>query len=266
MIKAILLDCDNTVWDRKTGEVFTVPKQRLHALPRYVKLAFCTNQTSVGRRYWMKTGGWGNPERLKGERAIRSMYERLVVQEMGFPAARLYMAFLCRGKNGWGPAERNAPEWNPDWVKPSPGMLRQAAMDLGVFPEECVYIGDDLDDDRPDSGAAANAGVQFYQAPDIWEDKEFWEGFKYTQARLFELEEVKKEKDLSAFMDRGKLTHSEIMANLNRIAANEFVPSTPWVYRGKEWAQEQARAAVAEGMLVKAAVVEAKKKKRGKRK
>lgn len=268
MIKAILLDCDNTVWNRKTGEVFAVPKARLHALPRYVRLAFCTNQTSVGKRHWMQVGEWGDPKRLKGERAIRSMYERLVVQDLGFPSAGLYMAFRCRGKQGWGPAPVTksglAPEWNPEWVKPNPGMLRQAAADLGVKTSECIYIGDDIDDDRPDSGAAAKAGMPFYQAPDVWDDRDFWEGFKYTQARLFELAEAEKEKDLSAFTER-KLGHEQVMANLNRIVVSEFVPVTPWVYRGREWAQEQAESAVSNGMLVSVPVVEAKKK-RGKRK
>jgi hypothetical protein len=262
MIKSILLDCDGTVWDRKTGEFFPVAKARLQALPKYVRVAFCTNQTSVGRRYWMKRGGFGDPTRLKGERAIRGMYDKLVREDLGLSDAPIYMAFRCRGKSGWSPAEKDTPEWDPEWVKPNPGMLKQAMKDLGLQASECVYIGDDTDEDQPDSGAARGANVVFHRAPQVWEDEAFWKGFAYKQQTLIDVP-VLKEKDLSAFMERGKLSHAEIMANLNRIAETPFVPVVSWTYRGREWAQQQAREALANAVV---ASVQPVSKKKGRRK
>lgn len=266
MIKALLLDCDYTVWDRKTEEVYDAAKQRLHSLPGYVRVAFCTNQTSVGSRYWMKKGGFGDPTKLKGEKAIRNLYNRIVQEELELRDAPIYMAFRKQGKGGtWGPAESDAPEWDKDWVKPGCGMLLQAMKDLGVTREEVVYIGDDSDEERPDSGAAKAAGVKFYKAPAIWGDESFWKGFGFTQQTMIEAPAML-EKDLSAFMDKnGKLSHAEIMANLERIAADPLknAPDVLPTYGGREGAQRAAALAIANSP--RSSAQPEVKKKRGKR-
>lgn len=273
MIKAVLLDCDGTVWNRTTGEVYLPAKERLHQLPRNVKKAFCTNQTSVGRRESMKRQGWGDHKKLRGSRAIKNMYDKLLM-DLELPEAPIYMAFRWKGKYGWGPVEEETPEWDKDWVKPGGGMLLQAAADFGLQPSECIYIGDDSDEEQPDSGAARSAGMKFYKAPDVWDDEQFWDGFKYHKVSMFDMDALRVSHDgeltgLLGAGERRKISQEEALRNLELVTGRIEAGDMPIVlpsYGGREGAMLAARAAIAASVAAHHEIISKEKPtKKGKR-
>lgn len=78
---------------------------------------------------------------------------------------------------------------NQRFCKPNPEYYRAIAADLGVFPEECLMIGND---EREDARAASEAGMNCFLVTDcLIECPDFhWEGMRGSFAQAVELLET----------------------------------------------------------------------------
>lgn len=166
MNKVWLFDVDRTltfgIGDAQLAKTAVVWLQK-HKPQR---VALCSNQGGVGLRYWMESGGFGDPAKYPTETAVRERMAKLAgqIQQITGGEARVYLAFSYLSQKGnWSPVpegQEDNPEWSQEWRKPNPGMLLQAAKDFGVDTSECTFVGD-MDTDK---AAAEAAGMAFEDA------------------------------------------------------------------------------------------------------
>lgn len=161
-MSVIIFDLDSTLAYRDYDTIAPAPAAWLREhRPRRVAIA--TNQGGVGLRYWMESGGFGEPEKYPMETAVRTRLATITdaVQAITGGQVRVYVAFRYYSQKGnWSPTPpgREAePEWSEAWRKPNPGMLLQAASDFGVALADCLYVGD-MDTDE---AAATAAGMAY---------------------------------------------------------------------------------------------------------
>ena len=157
-IKLLIFDADGTLIDRKAGELLPGVENTLRGLPKSMKLAIATNQGGPACR----DQGWGNHYPTLQE--VEKRYYNLA-NAFG---ARLYMCLLYIGKDGqrYKPAAVNDfdDRLDPDWRKPSPGMLEEACREANVEIEEAMMIGDS----QEDHDAAEACGMAFRWADDYF--------------------------------------------------------------------------------------------------
>jgi hypothetical protein len=160
-----IFDLDNTLASRDRDTLSSAPAAWLRE-HRPQRVAIATNQGGVGMRYWMDSGGFGEPEKFPTETAVRTRLAAIAdaVRALTGGQVRVYMAFSYLSQKGnWSPTPpgREAePEWSQAWRKPNPGMLLQAAADFGVSPEQCIYVGDSISNGS-DEVAAVAAGMAY---------------------------------------------------------------------------------------------------------
>ncbi len=170
----VIFDADGTLADRDSGDIypwvwrwFNRRFVRARVAAGVLRFAIATNQGGVGLRYWMESGGWGNPAGLPTPQSAARRYYRLA-HRLGIPRERVYIAYRYRSRKGvWSPVPPNPayPErWRADWRKPAPGMLIQAMTDAQVSPANTIFVGD-REEDRL---AAQAAGVRFHWARDFF--------------------------------------------------------------------------------------------------
>jgi HAD superfamily hydrolase (TIGR01662 family) len=132
------------------------------------QIAIATNQGGVGLRRLMEQEGFGNPRAYPTLEEVEARLEGLLSALGAPPSLPVYVAFSYRTKEGrWTPVphqHKGDPRWQPEWRKPSPGMLLEAMRAAGVTPEETLFIGDRTDD----RGAARAAGCHFSWAKDFF--------------------------------------------------------------------------------------------------
>lgn len=170
--KLIIFDMDGTLADRETGELlpgvadwFGVYKH----VTGGVKLALATNQGGVGLRYWMESGGFGEPDKYPTEddvwNRINQVIGHLGISQIEIP---VYVCFAYQSKSSdkiapLPPHHTNAMQrWSIAFRKPSPGMLLDAMREAGMSAEDTLMVGDS----QEDLTAALAAGCHFQWA---WE-------------------------------------------------------------------------------------------------
>ena len=145
----IIFDIDETLADRKTGELLLGIREWWLDTEHSEQFAIATNQGGVGLRYWMEQAGFGDPEQYPTEAQARAHIQRVIDQL--HPSFKPYVCFAYQSQRSgkWSPTPpgcEGLPEWNPANRKPAPGMLLQAMKDAGVGPEQTTYVGNDIED------------------------------------------------------------------------------------------------------------------------
>lgn len=151
------------------------------------KVAMVTNQGGIGLRYWMEQGNFGDPTRYPTEDEASERLQSLAGKLMKIADQasddylyhldlNIYIAYAYQSKKGqWGPIPEGLENficggngfegnWNQDWRKPNPGMIKRAMLITGVSASGTLMVGDSEDDQK----AAQAAGVDF-----IWADEFF---------------------------------------------------------------------------------------------
>lgn len=188
--KLYLLDVDGTLCDRDSTTLYPQVANWLTAV-QPAHIALITNQGGVGLRYWMETGGFGDPSRYPTADVVAERLAQICVQISGRVSTlrlSVYAAFAYQAKSGqWSPNPlENGDDcthptvrmhsklvrglWYTAARKPADGMIISAIPDhFGRLLtaeerwEQCVMVGD-----RPeDEGAADAAGVPYY-SPDLF--------------------------------------------------------------------------------------------------
>ena len=167
-LKFMCLDVDGTLIDRETGELLPGVKKALKR-SKVDSFAFITNQGGVGLRYWMESGGFGDPSKLPTQRFIEERLYNLreQVEKITGKKFRVYVCYAYQSKKSgeWSPTpegldEYEARYWRHNWRKPSGSMIGQAMREAGALPENTTMIGDRSEDRQ----AADHAGVKFIDA------------------------------------------------------------------------------------------------------
>jgi D-glycero-D-manno-heptose 1,7-bisphosphate phosphatase len=117
------------------------------------RIVVVTNQSGIGRGYF---------DQNAYAELTRWMCDRFAAE--GTCITRVYHC-PYHPLDGIGAYRRDHP-----WRKPEPGMLLQAASDLGLDPARCVIIGDKMSD--MEAGAAAGIGLRILLGPreDKWSE------------------------------------------------------------------------------------------------
>lgn len=168
-IKGIILDTDGTLVEWKTNVLLEGVKDWFFMHKEDYKLAFCSNQGGVGCRYWMQSGGWGDPDSMPAEEDLEEAVEE-IKKELGVPDVDVYMCYAYVSKKGHaGPVPDGvAPydwQWDTAYRKPNPAMLLLAACEMKLLPKEIMMVGDRIEDQK----AAYRAGMAFMWADEFFE-------------------------------------------------------------------------------------------------
>lgn len=164
--KLIIFDVDGTLCDRDSTALYPEVTAWLAAHPEQ-QVAIATNQGGVGLRYWMESGGFGEPGKYPTEEQVWERLDAILDQfpDGGhFPSVQVCFAYQSR-KGDWSPVpagRHGVKEWSSDCRKPAPGMLLNAMRAWGVTSGETLMVGDSADDQL----AADAAGCAFAWA---WE-------------------------------------------------------------------------------------------------
>lgn len=183
--KLFIFDVDGTLVE-KFSCMFLGGVEEWRAANPDAMCAIATNQGGVGLNYWMKTGGFGNPDAYHDEPTVMKRINK-IAELLAIPAERVYVAFRYQSqKTGqWSPTpydndiaaklivpahqqdtisllyEEHMPRgWRKDWRKPQAGMLLAAMNDAVVGVGETVFIGDSVDD----RNAARATSIPFINA------------------------------------------------------------------------------------------------------
>lgn len=170
-IKLVIFDVDGTLCDRDTTEIYPHMIEKLKIVAeRGLKVALATNQGGVGLRYWMITGGFGEPEKYPGEltatQRVRTIADQIKAITGDWCAIYISFAYQSKSSGNFGPIPPESAldlRWSPYWRKPSPGMLEAAIAYGGTAPRWALFIGDS-DEDRE---AAERVGCHFCPVGDI---------------------------------------------------------------------------------------------------
>ena len=164
-MKLYLFDVDNTLAQVHSVALLPGVQEAVATLPVDAAVALCTNQGGVGLRYWMESGGFGDPSRYETLEGVQAKIFR--IRDQLFERARVYISWRYQSRKGhWStvpPGLENDPAWSKAWRKPNPGMLLQAMRDTGVAPADTLFVGDS---EKRDQQAAWAAGCGF-----MWADE-----------------------------------------------------------------------------------------------
>lgn len=127
-----------------------------------------TNQGGIGLRYWMESGGFGEPAKYPTLESFQTRVRSLFNDEGIYERKVIMCARYQSKKSGeWSPIPPKIgflSIWREDYRKPAPGMLLYAMSCKEVSPEQTLMIGDSEEDQQ----AAAAAGCDFAWAWDFF--------------------------------------------------------------------------------------------------
>jgi len=163
--KLIIFDIDGTLTERDSDALLPGVAEWFEQHWNEQHNALATNQGGVGLRYWMESGGFGEPSKYPDEDTV---YQRIAAigALLHYPAPYICFAYQSAKSGKWGPVPENVhpgdTRWKPEFRKPSPGLLFQAMEEHHVAPGETLMVGDFMSDKQ----AAEAAGCHFQWA---WE-------------------------------------------------------------------------------------------------
>jgi len=158
--KLICFDLDGTLIDFNDRNLLPDVTTWFQEHRDEYKFALITNQGGVGLRYWMESGGFGDPERYPTQERVDARIQQ-VISELG-GEWKVYRCFAYQSSKSWEwsptpEGKETDPEWSKEWRKPRPGMLVQAMQDYGVNSDDTLFVGDTSDDEY----CAERASVEF---------------------------------------------------------------------------------------------------------
>lgn len=174
----IIFDLDGTLADRDTEEM--LPGVALWFGSEREKVpyvAIATNQGGVGLRYWMESGGFGEPEKFPTAEQAYDHVTRVIgkLQDIydddAINAFLISFAYQSKKSGRWGPKPSEADydyldwlvgEWGHEYRKPAPGMILDLIHQFESF--KTLMVGDSEEDRQ----AALSAGVDFEWADEFF--------------------------------------------------------------------------------------------------
>ena len=164
----IIFDLDGTLADRDTGALLPGVKAWFETHGDRYRYALATNQGGVGLRYWMESGGFGEPDNFPTEDQIRERIDNVIAAIGVEMSAFICFAYESKKSGKWSPAPdgcEDDPEWDRNNRKPRPGLLLRAVRECKTTRRQTLFVGNGSEDQQ----AADRAEIAFADADMFFE-------------------------------------------------------------------------------------------------